>query len=80
MEIQTTIKEFPEKIKQLGIPPDAAIRVILDDQVVNDPKEGCEKSRWAVAADLISRTSPLSKEAAEHLRKHSRQFRGNSPH
>ncbi len=79
MEIQTTVEEFPEKIRRLKISPKAAIRVIIDVQAAEDCEKGgkgTEKSKWAIAAERIAET-PLSEEAAEHLRKTSREFRMN---
>ena len=31
MEIQTTIKDLPEKVRQLGISPETSVRLIIND-------------------------------------------------
>ena len=39
MEIQTTIKDLPEKIKQLGVSPETFIRVIIFDDKQSAPRK-----------------------------------------
>ncbi len=43
MEIQTTLKELPDRIKQLDISPDTRIRLIIEE--IRDPS-GKEKSHF----------------------------------
>ncbi len=76
MEIQTTVEEFPEKIRRLKISPKAPIRVIIDDTQIKTT-EPPQKSRWAEIAERISKESPLSEEAGKELRRLSREFRDN---
>ena len=79
MEIQTTVEEFPEKIRQLKISPKASIRVIIDLQEAEDSEKdgkGPEKSKWAAAAKRISKEAPL-RGASDDLLKLSRDFREN---
>ena len=79
MEIQTKIKDFPDKIRQLNISPETIVRVIIDVQAdENSEKESNEskKSKWAMAAERISKEAPL-RGASEDLIKLSRDFRDN---
>ncbi len=39
MEIQTTIKDLPERIRQLGISPETSVRVIIDENETANKKQ-----------------------------------------
>ena len=71
MEIQTTIKEFPQRIKNLNVSPETSIRVIIDKF-----KDQGQKGKWAKVAGKISAESPL-KGYGEDLKKASQEFRSN---
>jgi hypothetical protein len=83
MKIQTTIKNLPEKIRQISqlqMPPNTSVWLIIDDKSMKELKENDEKpekSRWVKIAERISRESPLDEEAGEELRRLSREFREN---
>jgi len=74
MEIQTTIRELPQRIKHLNISPETSIRIIIDE--LKDEKKPVEESKWAKVAKKISEESPL-RGHGETLRKASREFRDN---
>ena len=79
MEIQTTVKELPDRIRQLKISPETIVRVIIDIRAPEEEEKDYrepKKSKWAAVADRISETS-LSAEAAKCMRNASREFREN---
>lgn len=76
VEFQIKIKDIPEKIRTLGMSPEDIVRLVIDDAHIQSKSSKTKKSRWAEAVERISET-PLSEEAAEHLRKASREFREN---
>ncbi len=79
MEIQTKVKDLPDKIRQLNISPETIIRVIIDVQAAEDSErkgKEPEKSKWAMAVERISKEAPL-RGASEDLIKLSRDFRDN---
>ncbi len=39
MEIETTIKDFPERVKNLDVPPETPIRVIIHDVEISMPEK-----------------------------------------
>lgn len=45
MEIQTTIREFSETIRNMNIPLDTAIRVIIDESEKNIRKVGAKDGK-----------------------------------
>lgn len=71
MEIQTTVREFPQRIKNLNVSPETSIRVIID-QI----KDQDQKGKWAKVAEKISVESPL-RGHGEVLKKVSQEFRNN---
>ncbi|MBF0475468.1 MAG: hypothetical protein HQK59_06470 [Deltaproteobacteria bacterium] len=81
MEIQTTVKDFPNSVESLHIPPDASIRVIIDAiqvepvQKTEEPGEPKEKKgRWAQVVEKISKADPL-RGRSEDLNKIIREFK-----
>lgn len=75
MEIQTTIKELPQRIKSLNISPETSIRVIIDELKIK--KRPVEKGRWAKMVEKINSENILDKESGEALRDAVKEFRGN---
>ena len=79
MEIQTTVKDLPDKIRELRISPETIVRVIIDVHAAEGSEKDArdsDKSKWAAVADRIAKAS-ISEEAAEYIRKASRDFRKN---
>ena len=74
MEIQTTIKEFSTRIRNLGISPETPIRVIIDEH--DKKKNQATKGKWAKISNIISEQSPL-RGHSEKLIEASRDFRDN---
>ena len=52
MEIQTTIREFPEAIRNMNIPSDTAIRVIICEPEKGDRKIDAKAGAKKTAAIL----------------------------
>jgi hypothetical protein len=71
MEIQTTIKDFPKKVRELRLPPNAFIKITLSDLADN---QELKKSRWAKAVERI-RSEDYLKGKSEEANKLFRQFR-----
>jgi hypothetical protein len=71
MEIQTTVQNFSEKVRELGLPPNAFIKITLSDFADNRVHK---KSRWAKAAERI-RSEDYLKGKSEEANKLFRQFR-----
>ena len=71
MEFQTTVQNFPEKVRELRLPPDAFIKITLSD--FTDNREH-KKSRWAKAVERI-RSENYLKGKSEEANKLFRQFR-----
>jgi hypothetical protein len=71
MEIQTTVQDFSEKVRELGLPPNAFIKITLSDFTDNKVRK---KSRWAKAAERIRSENHL-KGRSEEVNKLFRQFR-----
>jgi hypothetical protein len=71
MEFHTTVQDFPEKVRDLRLPPDAFIKITLSD--FTDNREN-KKSRWAKAAERI-RSEDYLKGKSEEANKLFRQFR-----
>ncbi|MBF0508325.1 MAG: hypothetical protein HQK57_05290 [Deltaproteobacteria bacterium] len=83
MEIQTTVKDFPNRVKSLHIHPDASIRVIIDaiqvepEQKTEEPGELVEtKGKWAKVAERFRAEDNL-KGISEEVNKLFREFRDN---
>ena len=71
MEIQTTVQDFSERVRELGLPPNAFIKITLKDFTNNKVQK---KSRWAKAAERI-RSENYLKGRSEEANKLFRQFR-----
>ena len=71
MEIQTTVKDFPEKVRELRLSPNAFIKITLSDFADN---REYKKSRWAKAVERI-RSENYLKGKSEEANKLFRQFR-----
>ena len=76
MEIQTTIKDFPKKVRQLDVSPGASVRLIIKDVEIATKPPKTKKSKWAEVAERISKEAPL-RGASEEFLKFSREFRDN---
>ena len=71
MEIQTTVQDFSERVRELGLPPNAFIKITLQDFTNNKVQK---KSRWAKATERI-RSENYLKGRSEEANKLFRQFR-----
>ncbi|MBF0551098.1 MAG: hypothetical protein HQK60_11250 [Deltaproteobacteria bacterium] len=82
MELQTTVKDFPNKVISLNIPPDTPIRVIIEANEMPEQKNEAsdeateKKGRWAKAIERLSQEDSL-KGLSEEVNKLAREFRDN---
>ena len=71
MEFHTTVQDFPEKVRDLRLPPDAFIKITFN----NFANYGVQKkSRWAKAVERI-RSENYLQGRSEEVNKLFRKFR-----
>ncbi|MBF0474280.1 MAG: hypothetical protein HQK59_00395 [Deltaproteobacteria bacterium] len=82
MELQTTIRDFPNKIIGLNLPPDTSIRVVIElgetpgEKIETGGEVAEKKGRWAQVAEELAAANVLEGRS-EEVNKLFREFRDN---
>ncbi|MBF0495336.1 MAG: hypothetical protein HQK57_07520 [Deltaproteobacteria bacterium] len=82
MELQTTIRDFPNKISSLNLPPDTSIRVVIElgetpgEKIEAGDEVAEKKGRWAQVAEELAAANVLEGRS-EEVNKLFREFRDN---
>ncbi|MBF0526945.1 MAG: hypothetical protein HQK56_17810 [Deltaproteobacteria bacterium] len=79
MELQTTVRDFPNKVNSLHLSLDTPIRVIIESDETPEQKteaSGENKGKWAKVAERFRREGNLKGES-EKLNNLIREFKNN---
>ncbi|MBF0526949.1 MAG: hypothetical protein HQK56_17830 [Deltaproteobacteria bacterium] len=80
MELQTTVRDFPNKVNSLHLSLDTPIRVIIESDETPEQKTETsgevaeKKGRWAKVVERLSQEDSL-KGMSEEVNRLSREFR-----